>query len=92
MKKTAYDKFKDYNFRDAKPAQAIPHLRRLAKGKTRISIMLDDDLLAEFRRRAKQKGLGYQTLINEVLRAYLTDTPDITEALRKLIRMELEAA
>lgn len=83
----------DYNHNLMQVAIRAPSLGDwLTKGKTRISIMLDDNLLVEFRRRAKQKRLGYQTLINEALHAYLTDTPDITEALRKLIRMELEAA
>jgi hypothetical protein len=38
------------------------------RGKTRITIMLDDDILQTFRDRAASDGKGYQTLINEVLR------------------------
>ena len=37
-------------------------------GKTRITIFLDDDILAAFRERASQNGKGYQTLINNALR------------------------
>ena len=45
----------------------------LTRGKTRITIMLDNDVLAAFRERAEKEGHGYQTLINEALKAYLTD-------------------
>lgn len=41
------------------------------KGKTRITIYLDNDILTEFRERAEQKGIGYQTLINQALKAQL---------------------
>lgn len=39
------------------------------QGRTRISIYLDDDILAAFHARAEAEGKGYQTLINAVLRA-----------------------
>ncbi|MGZ4968763.1 MAG: BrnA antitoxin family protein [Methylobacter sp.] len=41
-------------------------------GKTRITIFLDDDILAAFRERAAESGKGYQTLINEALRVSLS--------------------
>lgn len=37
-------------------------------GKTRITIYLDDDVLAHFRERATAMGRGYQTVINATLR------------------------
>ena len=40
-----------------------------SKCKTRITIMLDNDLLDAFRARAKSEGTGYQTLINRSLRS-----------------------
>ena len=45
-------------------------------------MILDNDILAVFRDRAEKQGCGYQTLINEALRAYLGDnhaplTPDL---------------
>jgi uncharacterized protein (DUF4415 family) len=40
------------------------------KGKTRISIYIDNDVLEEFRSRADESGKGYQTMMNEALRAY----------------------
>jgi uncharacterized protein (DUF4415 family) len=35
-----------------------------------IAIRLDPDVLTRVRRRAKQTGVGYQTLINDVLAKY----------------------
>lgn len=37
-------------------------------GKTRITIMLDDDVIEAFRAKAEASGRGYQTLINDALR------------------------
>jgi len=39
--------------------------------KKRISIMLDLDLLDEFKKRAKASGKKYQTLLNDSLREFL---------------------
>jgi len=63
-------------------------------GKTRITIYLDDDILAGFRERATQEGKGYQTLINEALRSVLAPeaAPISVEALRRILREELRAA
>jgi uncharacterized protein (DUF4415 family) len=57
---------KEYNFETAKVGPGRP-----AAGKTRITIMLDNDILDAFRARAIDKGTGYQTMINESLRAGL---------------------
>ena len=37
--------------------------------------MLDNDVLEEFRQRADKEGLGYQTLINQTLRARINARP-----------------
>jgi BrnA antitoxin of type II toxin-antitoxin system len=63
-----------------------------AKGKTRITIYIDDAVLDEFRARAERAGGGYQTMMNDALKAYLaqTDERPLTEAaLRRIIREEL---
>lgn len=64
------------------------------KGKTRITIYLDTDVLDEFRGRADKAGYGYQTMINEALRKYLekTEKPINEGILRQVIREELERA
>jgi uncharacterized protein (DUF4415 family) len=63
-------------------------------GKTRITIFLDDDILAAFRDRAAQSGKGYQTLINEALRSALSpeSAPLTAETLRKILHEELRTA
>ena len=63
-------------------------------GKTRITLFLDDDVLATFRERAAQSGKGYQTLINETLRNALSpeSAPLTAETLRRILHEELRAA
>ncbi|MBK1736100.1 hypothetical protein CKO15_12635 [Halorhodospira abdelmalekii] len=84
----------DYDFSKAKRAKNVPHLARLqaeAKGKSRITIMLDNDVLMAFRAKADAEGIGYQTLINRVLREALGTRPVDEATLRKILREELEA-
>ena len=76
-----------YDFSKAKRGALIPN-----KGKTRITIYIDDVVLDEFRSRAEKAGGGYQTLINEALKAHLvgTDERPLTESvLRRIIREEV---
>lgn len=80
----------EYDFTNARRATEIEHLNRLRAGKTRVSIMIDDEMLAAFRERAEARGMGYQTLINQVLRDFLEQTPITEDALRRVIREELE--
>ena len=83
---------KEYDFSKAKPARDVPHLARLqaeAKGKTRITIMLDNFVIEAFREMAEAEGIGYQTLINRTLRQALTDERITEETLRRVIREEL---
>ena len=86
---------KEYDFSKAKRAKDVPHLSKLqseGKGKTRITIMLDNEVIKKFRSKAKKEGLGYQTLINQALKG--TDTSSFLdeETLRKIIREELKSA
>lgn len=85
---------KEYDLSKAKRARAVPHLARLqaeAKGKSRITIMLDNDLLATFRAMAEAQGIGYQTLINRSLREAVTSGPIDEATLRRVLREELKA-
>lgn len=60
-------------------------------GKTRITIWLDD-VLELFRQRAEVEGIGYQTLVNQTLRASLSPQPIMDETLlRRVIREEMQA-
>ncbi len=56
----------EYDFSKGKRGALIP-----AKGKTRITIYIDDAVLNEFRARAERTGAGYQTMMNEALSAFL---------------------
>jgi hypothetical protein len=65
------------------------------KGKSRITIYLDNAILDEFRVRAERAGTGYQTLVNEALKSFLAAGHDDTvneAALRRIIREELPKA
>ena len=84
----------EYDFSKAKRAKNVPHLTKLRasmKGKTRITIMLDDDVIKAFRQRAEARGIGYQTAINEALRAAAgaEDVLVTLKTLREVLRDEL---
>ena len=93
---------KDYDFSKAKRASNVPHLQKLQQSqrdgsaKTRITIMLDNDVLASFRERAESQGVGYQTLINSTLKEALapakkeSDKNLTVRTLRKILREELD--
>ena len=78
---------KEYNFKTGKRGQVISQ-----KGKKRITMYLDSDVLDEFRARADKAGYGYQTMINEALRKYLerTEKPLNETVIRQVIREELQ--
>jgi uncharacterized protein (DUF4415 family) len=81
---------KEYNFSKGKRGAVIP----VPKGKTRITIRIDDDILEWFRGEVEAAGGGnYQTLINQALRDYLTrQQQPLEEILRRVVREELTAA
>ena len=76
----------EYDFSKGRRGAAIPQ-----KGKTRISIFIDNVVLGEFRARADKAGLGYQTMMNEALRNYLAEAeqPVSERTLRHVLRQEL---
>jgi len=86
---------KEYDFSKGKRGAVIP-----SQGKTRITIMLDDDIIGHFRQRAEAEGIGYQTMINSALRLAVIGAGDrstiekpLTESvLRKILREELREA
>ncbi len=55
-----------YDFSEGKRGAVIPQ-----KGKTRISIFIDNAILDEFRARAEKAGTGYQAMMGEALRSFL---------------------
>ena len=83
---------KEYDFSNAKRVEEVPALTRHQarnRSKTRITIMLDDEVLDAFRRLAAERGTGYQTLINQALREHLALRPVDEETLRRVLREEL---
>lgn len=65
------------------------------QGKTRITIFLDDEIIAAFRSKAEANGTGYQTEINQALRQYLDNQhsqPVTLEAIRAVVHEELAAS
>jgi uncharacterized protein (DUF4415 family) len=56
----------EYDFSKGKRGALIP-----SKGKTRITIYIDDVVLDEFRARVERAGTGYQTMMNEALKIFL---------------------
>jgi uncharacterized protein (DUF4415 family) len=81
---------KEYNFSKGKRGAVVPS----PKGKTRITIRIDDDILDWFRGEVEAAGGGnYQTLINQALREYLNQQQQpLEELLRRVVREELHNA
>ena len=79
----------EYDFSKGKRGPVI----RTHKGKTRITIRIDDDVIDWFRQQVHESGGGnYQTLINMALREYMTTKREPLEAtLRHVIREELSS-
>jgi uncharacterized protein (DUF4415 family) len=77
----------EYDFSKGKRGAIDP----VGTGKTRITIRLDDEVLAWFREQVHLAGGGnYQTLINEALKAYIQQPHEPLEAtLRRVLREEL---
>ena len=84
-----------YDFSKAKRGTVIS-----SPGKTRITIMLDDDVIEFFRASADASGVGYQTRINAQLRKALNDStkkvktddkPITVATLRRVLREELQS-
>jgi uncharacterized protein (DUF4415 family) len=81
---------KEYDFSKAKRGPAV----RVPKGKVRITIRLDDDVLEWFKDRVEESGGGnYQSLINAALREHISRSDEPLETtLRRVLREELRSA
>ena len=77
---------REYDFSGARQGAIINR-----RGKTRITIYLDDEILQAFRERAEASGQGYQTMINAALREHLGKAAHPLDArtLRRILREEL---
>jgi len=81
---------KEFDFSKAKRGPVI----KVPRGKSRITIRLDDDVLEWFRERVDEAGGGnYQSLINQALREYVEHSREPLEAtLRRVLREEIHRA
>lgn len=81
---------KEYDFSNGRrgPVVSVP------KGKTRITIRLDEDVVAWFKEQVHRAGGGsYQSLINAALRDHVKQAGEPLEAtLRRVLREELKEA
>jgi uncharacterized protein (DUF4415 family) len=75
---------KNYDFSKAKRGPVI----RTPRGKTRITIRLDDDVLEWFRKQVHEAGGGnYQTLMNQALREHMKHQLEpLEDTLRRVLR------
>jgi uncharacterized protein (DUF4415 family) len=81
---------REYDFSKAKRGAVMP----VSKGKTRITIRLDEEVITWFRGQVDKAGGGnYQSLINEALREHIARSREPLEAtLRRVIREEIRRA
>ena len=79
---------KEYDFSKARRGAVVT----AAPGKTRITIRLDDEVLAWFRNLVNEAGGGnYQTLINNALREYVSERQEpLEKVIRRVLREELK--
>lgn len=79
---------KEYDFSKAKRGPVVP----VPKGKTRITIRLDEDIVAWFKNQVHLAGGGnYQSLINDALREHIRDAGEpLEDTLRRVLREELQ--
>lgn len=76
----------EYDLSKGKRRAVIPQ-----RGKTRITLHIDNAVLEAFRALAAKKGTGCQTMMNEALRRYLDQSaqPLTKLGLREVIREEM---
>jgi len=81
-------KVRSYAFGGGRRGAVLPH-----EGKTRITMWVDSDVLDWFRWRAEREGRGYQTAMNDALKAFSReDRRPLPEIVRDVVRTELRAA
>lgn len=80
----------EYDFSDGRrgPVASVP------KGKKRLTIRLDEDIVTWFKGQVEQAGGGnYQSLINAALRRHIEQASEPLEStLRRVLREELQRA
>jgi uncharacterized protein (DUF4415 family) len=84
----------NYDFSRGKRGRIAPREPE-PRGKTRITIRIDEDVVDQFLKEAEATGgkVGYQTLINDALRRHVEGKAvKLEETLRRIVREEIRAA
>jgi uncharacterized protein (DUF4415 family) len=83
---------REYDFSGGKRGRIAPKEPE-PRGKTRITIRLDEDLVELLKKSDTSGGaMGYQTLINDALRQHVEGkAPKLEETLRRIVREEVRA-
>ena len=78
----------EYDFSRARRGSLLP----ASKGKTRITIRIDDDVIEWFKMQVHEAGGGsYQALINSALREHIQNSGEpLEDSLRRVLREELQ--
>jgi uncharacterized protein (DUF4415 family) len=85
MKRVVAEKYRDIDFSRARRGAVV----KPERGKTKISIRLDNTVIEYFRTAVEQAGGGnYQTLINHALRDHIHRQSTL-DAVRQVVREEL---
>jgi uncharacterized protein (DUF4415 family) len=81
-----------YDFSQGKRGR-VPSPDPEPRGKTRITIRLEEDLVDHFLKAAEASSGDLETLINEALRQHVEGkAPKLEETLRRVLREEMRAA
>ncbi|MGD0960085.1 MAG: BrnA antitoxin family protein [Methylomonas sp.] len=86
-----FERYADMDFTIAKPVSQIPALAKLQAehgNKSRITMRVDNEVLAIFKARAEMTGGSYQTLMNEALKQFANGLT-LAEVVRETIGQEL---
>lgn len=77
---------------DIDESEFAPH-----RTKVRVTTMIDEDALLELKEVAQNKGIKYQTLLNKIVRSYVSSPRNqynkgnlTEEKVRKIVRDELK--
>ena len=85
MKRVAAEPHRNIDFSDARRGPVIP----VEPGKSKISIRIDNAVIAYFRAQVESAGSGnYQTLMNDALVAFIQQR-SVIDAVRQVVREEL---
>jgi predicted DNA binding CopG/RHH family protein len=84
---------KEYDFSKAKRASQVPHLVKLQaeyQAQSEVTMPVDSETLAIFKRRAEMQGSSYQSLMGEALRQFAQGLT-LADVIKETIKQELHS-